>query len=245
MSQYDRQITIFSPEGRLHQVEYAFKAVTNDGLTCIAVASPECAVVAIPKHFPDTKALMDASTCTRLFRISKSIGCVGVGLIADVRIQIARAMDECGEFAYKNGFEMPVDMLARRMADLNQLNTQNAGMRLLAASLLFIGWDVDEKGVCSLWKVDPAGHFVQMHACSLGTKAQEMQNVLEKRLKKDQVKSGDECIKLARSTLCNVLGSDYSGDELEVGVIQREEGKFCTLSSAKIEEYLTAIGEAE
>ena len=226
-------------------MEYAFKAVTNDGLTCIAVASPECAVVAIPKHFPDTKALMDASTCTRVFRISKSIGCVGVGLIADVRLQVARAMDECGEFAYKNGFEMPVDMLARRMGDLNQLNTQNAGMRLLAASLLLIGGDIDENGNCSLWKVDPAGHFVQMRACSLGAKGQEVQNALEKRFKKGEVKTEDECIKVAISTLCNILGSDYSGEELEVGIVQREEGRFRALSSEKIEEYLTAIGESD
>lgn len=78
--------------------------------------------------------------------------------LADVRLQVLKAIYEAEGFAYKNGFDMPCDLLAKRMADLNQTSTQNAGARLLGAALIFIAID-DENGPV-LYKVDPAGYFV-------------------------------------------------------------------------------------
>ena len=73
---------------------------------------------------PAKDKLIDPSSVSYVFKISPSVGCVITGSIADARASVTRARSEAAEFKYKNGYEMPCDVLAKRLANINQVYTQ-------------------------------------------------------------------------------------------------------------------------
>eukprot|EP01027_Heterolobosea_sp_BB2_P001387 GEZU01002114.1.p1 GENE.GEZU01002114.1~~GEZU01002114.1.p1 ORF type:complete len:248 (+),score=72.76 GEZU01002114.1:113-856(+) len=238
---YDRYITIFSPEGRLYQVEYAFKAIKTPGITSVGVRGQDTVCVVTQKKIPDK--LLKAETVTHLFKITDNIGCVMTGIIADARSNVQRARQIAAEFEFKFGYEIPVSYLAKRMADAAQVYTQYAGMRPLGISMILIG--IDEEDGPQLYKVDPAGYYVGYKATTSGQKETEAQNFLEKKLRNPTELSADATIQLAISTLQTVLSSDIKSSDIEVAIVQTNNRKFRVLSTEEIDRHLTAIAERD
>ncbi|XP_074579510.1 proteasome subunit alpha type-6-like [Curcuma longa] len=238
---YDRHITIFSPEGRLYQVEYAFKAVKASGITSIGVRGKDSVCVVTQKKVPDK--LLDQTSVTHLFSITKYLGLLATGMTADARSLVQQARNEAAEFRFKWGYEMPVDVLSKWVADKSQIYTQHAYMRPLGIVAMILGID-EEKGP-QLFKCDPAGHFFGHKATSAGLKEQEAINFLEKKMKNDPVFSYEETVQTAISALQSVLQEDFKATEIEVGVVRTEDPAFRVLSTEEIDEHLTAISERD
>jgi 20S proteasome subunit alpha 1 len=260
---YDRHITIFSPEGRLYQVEYAFKAVQLSGITSVAVRGADCAVVLSQKKIPDK--LIERSTVTNLFRLTNTIGCVMTGSGPDARAMVARARQEATDFHYKYGYSITCAALAKRMAKLSQVYTQHAALRPLGVTMTLISCEPEThtsstnseigpdgrqvlgsaKGGPQLYKCDPAGHYIGYLACASGPKGQEAMNFLEKRLKKGAQLSQPETIQLALLTLSNVLSQDLKPEDVEIGIVTNQTPAFNILSDQQVEEHLNTLSERD
>jgi len=258
---YDRYLTVFSPEGRLYQVEYAFKAISGSGHTAISIRGKDTSVVLTQRKVPDK--LLDPSTVTHLFSISPTIGCVVTGLIADARAQVTRTRAEAAEFRHKYGYEINPESLARRLANINQVYTQRAAMRPLGISMILIG--IDEEEGPQVYKLDPAGYYVGFHATAAGQKQQEAMNHLEKKWKKLDNGAGAEDAVAARQTLgrgeviemaieaiSTVYSQDFKAGEIEIGIVSTSpdepvatRGKWRVMNEAEVEQHLLAYAEKD
>lgn len=179
---------------------------------------------------------------TNVFKITDRIGAVLTGIEADSRTLVQRTRRIAAEFSFENGYEIPVEFLAKRVADENQVFTQQAGRRVLSTFMMLVGID-DEKGP-QLFKVDPAGHFLGYKGCAAGVKEQEATNNLEKKIKGGMALSRDTIVQEAIASLQEVLGADFKPTEIEVALAESGE-RFRTLSEEEIEVFLTRIAEAD
>ncbi|KAL3101382.1 hypothetical protein niasHT_021500 [Heterodera trifolii] len=239
---YDRHITIFSPEGRIYQVEYAFKAANTATLSAVGIALDETAVIAVQRRVPDK--LVDPSSVKSIYKLSSTVSCGVIGIVPDAMFQVRRAQSEAARWKYENGYEMPISELARKMAEINQYYTQVAELRSLGTLMLMISYD-DEKGA-SVFSIDPAGHYISVRGYGIGVKQQQINGFLEKKLKSKDRKFGDtEVIQLALEALQTGLGIDLKADEVEVIVATKTDPKGVKVSDKSIEEHLTAIAERD
>ncbi|GMI05269.1 hypothetical protein TrRE_jg2830 [Triparma retinervis] len=240
-SNYDHHISIFSPNGRLYQVEYAFKAAASaSGLTSVACRGSDTCAMVTQKKVPER--LIDPSSVSNVYTIIPSIGCLMTGHSPDCKALVSRMRYEANDFQYKYGYPIPVGSLAQRIADIAQVNTQKASFRPLACTAMLVSVD-DEKGP-SLYKVDPAGHFLPFKATASGAKEQEATNYFEKKVGDLSGYNADETVRCAIMCLGSVLGSDFRGSEIEVCTVEKG-GKFKKLSEEETERHLNDIAEMD
>lgn len=229
---FDRHITVFSPEGRLFQVEYAFRALALDNLTLVAIRGATCAVLIVQQKRLDR--LIVPETVTRLFSINKQIGCGMIGRMADARSQVQKAVYEAGSFQFRYGYSMPVDVLCGRMGDISQVYTQNAEMRPLGCSMVTIAYD-DELGPC-VYKTDPAGYCCGYRATAVGTQMLDALAYLDRKYKKNL--SEEMTRQLAINCLATVLGNQLKSDDFEMAMVSKTHRLFHILSRQEREEQL-------
>eukprot|EP00920_Eleutheroschizon_duboscqi_P032587 GHVT01078630.1.p1 GENE.GHVT01078630.1~~GHVT01078630.1.p1 ORF type:complete len:252 (-),score=42.95 GHVT01078630.1:772-1527(-) len=244
---YDRHITIFSPDGNLYQVEYAIKAVKSCNVTTIAVKGKDTACIVCQKKISSQKLtqdkMLDASYVTSVHNVTESTGGVFIGMAADCRSMVYRSRQVAGDFQYKQGYPIPIHWLAQKIADINQIYTQAAYMRLHACTGIMIAID-DEKGPC-IYRFDPAGWLAGYKACAAGAKEQEATNALEKLVKKKERNTEEETVQAAISCLQSVLAVEFRPADIEVAVVTVANPMFRRLTEDEVDHHLTTIAERD
>jgi len=243
-SGYDRHITIFSPEGRLYQIEYALSAVKGAGLTSIGLRGDDSVVFVTQKKVGEK--LMDPSSVTNFYNITPHIGCVLTGMPADGRALVYRARQIASKFESENGYPIPCHFLSLKVANIAQVYTQHAYMRPYGVTAFFCAMD-DEKGA-QLFKVEPTGFYLGFKAAAAGPKEDDASNALEKIIKKyaaENIANEKRTIEDAINCLQTVLGLDFKSGDVEVGLVSKSRPKFTRLTEEEIDVHLNNIAERD
>jgi len=234
---YDQLITMFSPEGRLLQVEYAVEAV-NRGASVLGIACLEGIVLGADEHVQTE--LQDPNFSWKIHKADDHVGAAVVGLASDARILIdqARIYAQINKLTYDEPIDLEV--LTKQIADIEQLYTQRAWVRPFGVSIIFGG--VDKTGN-RLFATDPSGSYRAYRAVVLGSGREVAEAILKEEYRGDL--KLDEAIKLA--VKCLVTAIEARGEKLTVriAVIPSETKKFRLLTVKEAERYMRVarIGE--
>ena len=192
MMGYDRTIAVFSPDGRLFQVEYAKEAVRR-GATCIGIAFKDGVLLASVK--PKGKLIVTDST-EKIFKVDSSIAAVASGLLADARTVVQQARVKAQ--VHKITYDEPIDVwtLARAIGDRMQMSTLYAGLRPFGVSFLIAGSDVNGP---HLIESDPSGMLYEWKAYAIGRGASIANKMLDQIWKPNM--SETDAVKLAMDVL--------------------------------------------
>lgn len=226
--EYDGAITIFSPEGRIYQVEYALELVKR-GSPIVGVKSPEGVVLAAIE--PKQSRLAAQINSKKIYQIDEHVAVAIAGLSPDARVLVrqARYVSQGNRMSY----DEPVDIesLTSSVGDLLQTYTQNSGVRPFGVSIIFGG--VDNHRV-SLISTDPSGSYRGHKAHAIGRNSEKAMKVLH-----DQYREGmnlDEATALAIESLKEAADEELTPEDLNISTISIEQ-KFKTLTVEEVKKY--------
>ncbi len=209
---YDRGITIFSPDGRLFQVEYAREAVKR-GTTAVGVRFKDGVALLVDKRI--ASHLVVAKSIEKIFAIDEHIGCASSGLVADARALVDRARVEAQMNRVTYDEAIPVDTLVKKICDFKQSYTQFGGGRPFGTALLIAG--VDDSGP-HLFETDPSGAMIEYQASAVGSGRAPAMEALEDGYKANLSK--DAAIQLGLAALHAATDGKTNADALEIAVVQ-------------------------
>src|SRR3989344_3361620 len=224
---YDRSITMFSPDGRLLQVEYAKKTV-KQGSTALAIACKDRVVFVADKRI--TSKLMVPESIEKMFRVDDHIGVTASGIISDARVLVDRAQLRAQQHSVTFDTGIDVISIVKEVCDLKQVCTQSAGLRPFGVSLLVGG--VEDDGTVKLFLTEPYGLYFQYKAAVIGEGEMDIEPQLQKRYRASL--TVDEGLKLGVTLLKEFLQAEFNFDRVDAAYITVGERRFTKLSNDEL-----------
>ena len=230
MMGYDRAITMFSPDGRLLQVEYAKKTV-KQGSTAVGIKCKDGVLLVTDKRIIDK--LMVPESVEKIFKIDDHIIATAAGIISDARVLIDRSQVKAQQHKVTYDTEIDVLSIVKDICQLKQLCTQSAGLRPFGVSLLITG--IDESGA-KLYQTDPTGIFFEYKAIAIGEYESEIEEVLHKEYK--ETITIEDALKVVIKALAKLIDKDFNTDRIDAAFIKNQDRKIVNLSSDDLKKYL-------
>ncbi|MEM2095099.1 MAG: archaeal proteasome endopeptidase complex subunit alpha [Candidatus Caldarchaeum sp.] len=230
---YDRAITVFSPQGRLYQVEYALETVRS-GSTALSLILDEGVVLAVEERM-HTK-LQSPDFSWKIFQIDEHIGAATAGLNSDARVLVdnARVYSQTLRLSYDE--EPLVEAVARRVGDIMQIYTQHAGVRPFGTALLIGG--VDKTGP-KLFYVEPSGLVLEYNAWAIGRGAEKVREIFENNYRRSM--SLQEGVETALKALVESVDKIEEGWTVRLVTIPSSTKKYTMTPQDKLQPMLSEM----
>ena len=229
---YDRAITVFSPDGRLFQVEYAMELV-NRGATILGIRSREGVVLGAEESI---EFLEEAEYSWKIFEVDEHVSAAIVGLSSDARVLIdqARLHAQSNRLTYDEPID--VEVVTKRICDIKQLYTQHAGVRPFGVSIIFGG--VDKTGN-RLFGTHPSGTYRAFKATAQGAGRETALSILKEEYREDI--GLEDSSKLATKCLMKALEARQLKPRMKIAVIPSQTKKVEILTENQIATYLQEL----
>ncbi|KAF2669694.1 proteasome subunit alpha type-3 [Microthyrium microscopicum] len=201
LQSYDLSNSVFSPDGRNFQVEYAVKAVENGG-TAIGIRCKDGVVLALEKLV--SSKLLKPGANKRIATVDRHVGAVTSGLVPDGRHFVSRAREESSSWRNMYKSPIPVSTLANRMGAYVQAYTMYNSVRPFGITAIVGGWDSEAEhevdgqvgvgpstgaggkvegekhGGPFLYMIEPSGSYWGYYGAATGKGRQAAKSELEK-----------------------------------------------------------------
>lgn len=231
MMGYDRTITMFSPDGRLLQVEYAKKTVRL-GNTAIGMVCRDGVLLVTDKRIVDKLVVPEA--IEKIFKVDDHIMATAAGIISDARVLVEQGQIKAQQ--HRITYDYPIDIIGvvKHICDIKQIGTQTGGLRPFGVSLLIAG--IDEGGKKKLFETDPTGIYYQYKASVIGEGEPEIEEMLHKEYKDNL--SLEEGLKLCIKALKKVLDHNFNAERIDAAYIDEEDKMMRKFPKEKIKKLL-------
>jgi proteasome alpha subunit len=227
---YDRAITVFSPDGRLYQVEYAREAVKR-GTTAVGIKCVEGVVLIVDKRV--SSRLLEASSIEKIFKIDEHIGVASSGLVGDARSLVDRARIESQINRVTYDEKIDVEALSKKLCDHMQTYTQFGGARPYGTALLIAGVS---DGEARLFETDPSGTLLEYKATGIGIGRPAAMKLFEEEYNYDGTIS--EAIILGLKALRDATEGKFDVNTVEIGVIEMKNPVFRKMSKDEVASFV-------
>ena len=224
---YDMTPTMYSPDGRIYQVEYALETVKR-GTLAIGVMTKDGIILAVEEK---TRSLQVEGITQKIFQVDDHIGVAAAGYIPDARVQVdnARYFSQSNHLTY----DEPVDIetVAKHLADQNHQFTQYSGVRPFGVALIIAG--VDRNG-SRIYVTDPSGTYVLYAAVAIGGNSDDITSFLEKKYKKDM--SVEDAASLAIAAI-NLKSDEKGVNHIKMSKIKLDTKLLERISNEELEKF--------
>ena len=223
---YDRGTSLFSPDGRIYQVEYAREAVSR-GAPSVGIRTADGVVLAAQSRAGSP--LMESESIEKLHKLDDHVGAASAGHVADARqlVDFARRQGQVNRLRF--GEPIDVEALTKDLTDHIQENTQRGGTRPYGAALLVGGI---QNGTPRLFAADPSGTPNEWKATVIGGSGRDIQEFLEAEWTEEvDLQTG---LGLAARAL-RVANDELGPSEVSISTVTVEDG-YQTLTVEEIED---------
>ncbi|KAK0053594.1 proteasome subunit alpha type-1, partial [Biomphalaria pfeifferi] len=233
-NQYDNDVTVWSPQGRIHQLEYAMEAV-KQGSACVGMKSKTHAILVALKRAPSELSAHQK----KILPIDDHIAVSIAGLTADARLLCNYMRNECLNSRWAYNTPLSVSRLVASVGSKSQIPTQRYGRRPFGVGLLVAGYDAQGPHI---YQTCPSANYYDCKAMAIGARSQSARTYLEKHLDVFPDCSLDELVKHGLRALRDTLPQevDLTPKNCSIGIVSKDT-KFSILDDDEVTPFLAMI----